>query len=304
MRRELLLVVFSTVLTLVGAELVLRHYFPQRTVQQFLKDQPAMYRSSEALFTELLPNFQGVLREAEFDTSIRVNSLGYRQDEFDPHKSTQRRILVIGDSFTFGYGVEEPDTYPRVLERELNKDGNGNVSLPIEVVNAGVPTWWTDAYYLYLKERGLALEPDLILLGLFMGNDIDARDARRAIWPQVDADGLPLQTSTVHVRVENGHLVRVKRRARWRIPILRNSHVFQLLYTARRNLRRVQRPRIQSLSLYQSVYTQQTNTLIEKVKKLIVAMASLSRQRGAQFAVVMLPERQQISAISPVAYGN
>ena len=304
MRRELFLIVFSTVLALLGAELVLGHYFPQRTVRQFLEDRPAMYRSSEALFTELLPNFQGILREAEFETAIRVNSLGYRQDEFDPHKSTQRRILMIGDSFTFGYGVEESDSYPRVLERELTQTGSGNVSAPIEVINAGVPTWWTDAYYLYLKERGLALEPDLILLGLFTGNDIDARDARRAIWPQVDAAGLPLQTSTAHIRIENGHRVRVTRRARWRIPILRDSHVFQLLYTAQLNARRRVKPKIQSLSLYQPVYTQQTQAIVEKVKKLIIAMASLSQQRGAQFAVVMLPERQQISAVSPTAYGK
>ena len=121
-----------------------------------------MYRSTDVLFMELLPHLEGALRESEFDTSIRVNSLGCRQDEFTPHKGQGLRIVVVGDSFTFGFGVEEPDSYPRVLERQLAGVRTGNTLPPAEVINAGVLAWWTDTYYLYLEEYGLALEPDLV----------------------------------------------------------------------------------------------------------------------------------------------
>ncbi len=286
MRKEVLLTVFSIALALFGTELALGRWFPQLTVQQVLKDRPAMYRSSNVLFMELLPRFQGGLRESEFDTSIRVNSLGYRQDEFKPHKGQGLRIVVVGDSFTFGYGVEEPDSYPRVIERQLAdvqlaEVRTSNELPPVEVINAGVPAWWTDAYYLYLKEYGLALEPDLVLLGLFMGNDIDGPDARSALWPRVDAAGLPLQIGSTNTRIENGRRVRVKRRSRWKIPLLRDSHVFQLLYTAQRNMRRALKPTIKARSLYQPLYSPQTNAIVEKVAKLIGAMARLSQEHGA-----------------------
>ncbi len=304
MRKEVLLTVCSLALAVFGTELVLGHWFPQLTVQQVLKDRPAMYRSSDVLFMELLPHFQGALRESEFETTIQVNSLGYRQHEFKPHKGQGLRILVVGDSFTFGYGVEEPDSYPRVIERQLAEVRTGNELPPVEVINAGVPAWWTDAYYLYLKEYGLALEPDLILLGLFMGNDIDGPDARSALWSRVDAAGLPLQIGSTNTQIEKGRRVRVKRRSRWKIPLLRDSHVFQLLYTAQRNMRRALKPTIKARSLYQALYSPQTNAIVKTVRKLIGAMARLSQEHRARFAVVMLPERGQVSAASQAAHGE
>ncbi len=304
MRKETLLTIASTAIALLGGELFLERWFPQLTVQQALKDRPAMYRSSDVLFMELLPDFQGTLRESEFDTSIRVNSLGYRQDEFKAQKGQGLRIVVVGDSFTFGYGVEERDSYPRVLERLLAEVRTRNELLPVEVINAGVPAWWTDAYYLYLKEYGLALEPDLILLGLFMGNDIDGPDARSAIWPRVDAEGLPLQIGSTNTQIEKGRRVHVKRRSRWKFPLLRDSHVFQLLYTAQRNMRRALKPTIKARSLYQPFYSPQTKTIVEQVMNLIGAMVRLSQRHGARFVVVMLPERGQVSAASKATYGE
>ena len=121
-----------------------------------------MYRSSDVLFMELLHHFQGVLRESEFDTSIRVNSSRCRQDEFAPHKGQGLCVVVVRDSFTFGYRVEERDSYPRVLERQLAEVRTRNALPPVEVINAGVLAWWTDAYYLNLKKYGIALEPGLV----------------------------------------------------------------------------------------------------------------------------------------------
>lgn len=291
MRKETLLVISSLLFTLGIGEVALGLFFPQRTVNQYLQDRPAMFLANETLFMDLNPGFTGYLKEEEFKTDVSINSLGYRQHEFRLDKSAQTRVLVVGDSFTFGYGVEEADGYVRVLERELVA---ANASLNIEVINAGVPAWWTDAYYLYLKTRGLALDPDVVVLGLFMGNDVDARDARHAIWPETDAAGLPLAITSDRVRIDNGHRVRVKRRARWVIPVLRNSHLFQLLYTSGKNIGRQFSPKIQAKTLYQETYSAETEAIIVKVKKLIVAMATMTQAQNARFIVAMIPERTQV----------
>jgi len=291
MRKETLLVVISTVTALVLAEVFLSLFFPQRTVRQYLTDRPAMFRADETLFMTLEPDFEGYLKEAEFRVGVSINSLGYRQAEFDPRKGSQYRILVVGDSFTFGYGVEESEGYVRVIEQELNAHAPAK---DIEVINTGVPAWWTDAYYLYLKTRGLDLDPDVVVLGLFMGNDIDARDARHAIWPEVDEEGLPLATTSERVRIDHGHRVRTEWRVRWKIPILRNSHLFQLLYSSGKNIGRLLNPKIQAATLYEPSYSAETQAVIEKVKMLIEAMARLSSERDVRFVVAMIPERNQV----------
>ena len=291
MRKETLLLVFSTLFALILAEITLSKFFPQRTVNQYLHDRPAMFRPNDILFMDLKPNFSGFLCEEEFKTDIFINSKGYRQGEFEAKSDTGTRVLVVGDSFTFGYGVEESDGYVRVAERELRQSISAG---SVEVINAGVPAWWTDSYYLYLKTKGLELDPDVVVVGLFMGNDIDARDARHAIWPSVDKNGLPLATTSKRVLIDNGHRVRAKRRTRWVIPFLRNSHLFQLLYSSVKNATRLIKPKVQAETLYQATYSVETEQVVDKVKALLVGMSNLTRASGAHFVVAMIPERTQI----------
>ncbi len=46
------------------------------------------------------------------------------------------RIMGLGNSFTFGWGVNDDQTFMRILERRLRKAGH-----KVEVLNAGVPAW-------------------------------------------------------------------------------------------------------------------------------------------------------------------
>jgi lysophospholipase L1-like esterase len=78
------------------------------------------------------------------------------------------RILLIGDSFTVGANVQEREAYGQVLEQLLNE----STSKPIEVVNTGVGGWNPYQYAQFLEHYGAQYEPDLILVGLFVGNDI------------------------------------------------------------------------------------------------------------------------------------
>ncbi len=98
-----------------------------------------------------------------------ANSQGLRDDEVEiPKPPGVFRILALGDSFTVGANVEQDDAYPQVLERLLNDSGKGR----IEVVNAGVGGWSPFQYAQFLDNYGLRYEPDLVLVGLFVGNDI------------------------------------------------------------------------------------------------------------------------------------
>lgn len=95
-----------------------------------------------------------------------INSTGFRGPELRKDGGG-RRVLAVGDSVTYGLGVRQEEAYPRVLEELLPG---------LQVVNAGVGAWAPVQYRLFLEKRGLALEPDLVIVGLFVGNDITAMD--------------------------------------------------------------------------------------------------------------------------------
>jgi hypothetical protein len=75
----------------------------------------------------------------------------------------RRRILAFGDSFTFGEGVSDAETYAAALEDLL--PGH-------EVINFGVHGYGHDQMLLYLREEGVRYHPDVVLLG-FVGIDMD-----------------------------------------------------------------------------------------------------------------------------------
>ena len=72
----------------------------------------------------------------DFEGSVTINSLGFRGHEIERKKSKDRfRIVVIGDSFTFGLGVGDFLTYSAQLEKILNVADKNQ----FKVLNLGVP---------------------------------------------------------------------------------------------------------------------------------------------------------------------
>jgi hypothetical protein len=106
---------------------------------------------------------EAILESSEFRTRVRTNALGFREPRLPgPKPPGVRRIVALGDSFTQGYGVEEDEAYPRLLEGLL--DG-------VEVINLGVGASCPLDYAANFEEVGRAYEPDLVLVGL-MTNDV------------------------------------------------------------------------------------------------------------------------------------
>lgn len=96
-----------------------------------------------------------------------ANNEGLRNREVGPKPPGAFRILVLGDSFTEGAGVEEEEAYPQVLEKILRRRS----ARAVEVVNTGVGGWDPFQYAQYFERHGLAFAPDLVLVGFFVGND-------------------------------------------------------------------------------------------------------------------------------------
>jgi lysophospholipase L1-like esterase len=100
-----------------------------------------------------------------------TNIYGLRGDDFDlvPSENTYR-ILVLGDSFTYGCGARFEDTFPKQAELLLNARGDKTT---FEVINAGKPGLNTLEEMRYLKAEGWKFQPDLVVVQ-FYANDLQA----------------------------------------------------------------------------------------------------------------------------------
>ncbi len=93
---------------------------------------------------------------------VTTNSQGFRDEDVpDPRPPAGLRIIALGDSSTFGYGVRREETYPALLEGALAGRFPGR---PIEILNAGTPGWSSGNGLAFLVSEGLSWKPDIVLV--------------------------------------------------------------------------------------------------------------------------------------------
>jgi len=157
---NLSLVLFSTLFALFLSEIALRligmksmYVSPAR--DQFCKHAPVLGWAHR-------PGQEGMFETPQFHTSVRINEKGLRDRSHSyTRQNASKRIVVLGDSFAWGYGVEEPDRFSQLLEK----------SMDVEVINAGVSGYSTDQELLWYKNEGIKYETDLVIVEL-AGNDV------------------------------------------------------------------------------------------------------------------------------------
>ena len=111
-----------------------------------------------------------------------VNPSGFRGPAFRPKAPGTGHLIFLGDSFTFGEGVHNNDTYPQVAARLLRKDEQR-----VEVFNLGVGGYNTSQEAQVLKLFGLDLQPDVVVVGYTLN------DAEPPLYQVDPASGKPVR---------------------------------------------------------------------------------------------------------------
>ncbi len=147
----------------------------QREHQQMIEvlglpDLNGTMMPDESLFWKLRPNLDvtvnGHVRGHPISFHVTTNDQGLRSPP-SPPKTAALRVLALGDSCTFGVGVDDGATWPAQLQgvlRTLGRDA--------EVINAAVPGYTAYQGLKFLEARGPALRPDIVLVE-FGFNDAD-----------------------------------------------------------------------------------------------------------------------------------
>ena len=108
----------------------------------------------------LRPGWHGQTRDGR---TVRLNGAGFRGPAAGAGAAGRRRVVLLGDSLTFGTGVEDGETFAAQL---------AGLAPALEPVNLGVSGYGTDQELLLLEREGLPLEPAVVVLDVCVGNDI------------------------------------------------------------------------------------------------------------------------------------
>jgi lysophospholipase L1-like esterase len=119
-------------------------------------------------------DFEAEAREFMRRVAPQQNADGFRDESFDrPRAGGERRVLVIGDSFAFGFGIDDrARTFPAALEAELSS------AHPTDVFNAGVPGADSERELAVLEQTLPRVDPDLVLLAWFV-NDAESNACKQ-----------------------------------------------------------------------------------------------------------------------------
>jgi hypothetical protein len=202
----------------------------------------------------------------------RTNSHGWRDAETSYEKPAGiRRIVALGDSFTFGVGVDDAERYTEVLE---------SMTGGLEVLNLGMNAVGTDQELLYLETEGVRYSPDIVLCALFEGNDFtDVSYDRNSFWPKP------------YFRLEEDRLVEVPPARSWDVRLRMCGYLGEALYRV-----------VQRWTAYRVVAPEwKDRDTLPLLVALLTRMNADAEKAGAHFAVFLIRSNDRPGAADSLA---
>jgi len=162
--RRLILWMMLALFVVLSVEALLQlAYFAQAGSFLFQRALAPLYEADPVRCFRLKPDLVLAHRTNEFSTDIYTNSQGFRTDAARRAVSLEKepgvtRILVLGPSFAFGWGVDHEQTFATLVGEELRRRGHR-----VEVINAGVPSQGSAEQLCWLRAEGWRYRSDIIL---------------------------------------------------------------------------------------------------------------------------------------------
>jgi len=260
----------AIVLVLVGSEMAVRRTNPRYLERVSLDDLAYLHTYSPVYGWTPRPSFRYTLAGSE----TTINRLGYRGREVAAARTPGRpRVVMLGDSITFGYGVRDGETFSAVME---------SLAPPLEVVNLGVQGYGTDQELLKLEREGFAYAPDVVVLNVCLANDLLDNAAARSIY-----DGVYPKP---YFRLEGDRLVEVAEHVVLspprRLALLLSQR--SALFNALLDLSRVDRARYLR-ELAGRMEAEPAEPAFAVTFALVRRMDELTRAHGSRFVALLYP---------------
>lgn len=209
-----------------------------------------------------LPNIEKRGEWWSANVPARTNSRGWRDDE-TPLERTDgvRRVVALGDSFTFGMAVDFGERFTERLEHDVRA---------LDVVNLGLNASGTDQQLRILELEGLRYSPDVVVLVALMANDLkDIAHDRKNFFPKP------------HYFLHDGALELVPPREDWLVRLRCSSYAVELA------LRPFDHRRVSTTV----AAAWQEHDVVPLFAALVKRMHDVARAAGAEFLVALIYPR-------------
>lgn len=282
---NLLLCLFSILLTLLIMEAASRTFFPSKMYYAsspksfFIQHDPEIGWTNKKDISG--PYYTPNTTEPVF---VRTNSFGQRGGSVNLEKTGgKKRILILGDSNAFGYAIKEENMFSSLLSEQL--------SASYEVINSSVFGYGTDQQLLLLKREGLRFNPDIVLIA-FSAGDLSEN--------MFSIDG---GYSKPYFKLSKGELILKNtpvpkkapyRRSESKGSILKNllykkSHLYRLIFQRLASSHPFMVDSVQEMDNEEGMLT--TVALLNEIKK-------VCRENNSHLIVMLIPHGQIIDAAS------
>ena len=283
---RLALSVAAIVVSLSVCEVLLRLLAPQRIASAGV-EREFFCKFDPTLGWVPIPNLTARHERDGFSVVVHQNAFGLRaSDSLQPtRQSKQSRILVLGDSYVWGYGVEQ---WQMMTAPEVQRSA--------ELIDFGVSGYGTDQEYLFYLRLGTKFDVDKVDLVVTPYNDVEEdlsseeydRDKPFFV---VEQGKLVLHTEHIHERNVRTFINRLRF----------HSQVINLFDSAIRNLRnwmKLRRLRMasqpQERPLNENDVTERDREGVALTAKIIAALRDCVTARGEKFSVVFVPYKPHI----------
>lgn len=153
-------IVITILLVVAGVEWVLRLMNSSTASSESMDDGFILY--DDQLGWKLNPGWQGRHLHHDFEVTYRINEVGLRGNSED--LLAAQNVFFLGDSFTFGLGVGEGETFTEWMNSQATESG-------VVYSNLGIPGYAPDQQLIFLESL-LKYEPDYVVWVIYLGNDL------------------------------------------------------------------------------------------------------------------------------------
>lgn len=172
---NLLAIVIIILVLFAVCEALIRVYLAHNTVYDIEMTRYAMSVKQDSENQKIGHVHKPGVEMELMDVNVSINSDGLRDKEYPVERGSEYRIVFLGDSLTFGWGVEIEDTFQYILEEELSK------SSPTEVINFGTGNYNTEQEVNLFFDKGVKYDPDKVVLFYFI-NDAEVTPEKSGLW--------------------------------------------------------------------------------------------------------------------------
>ncbi len=258
------------------AEIVVRTCCPQVT-------GPSEWSFDPDLGLISVPNHHGTRSfPGIFSYHFTNNSMGLRGSREYSEKPEGLRILLLGDSFTYGIGVNDDQTFAHITEKNLK-----DVTPHLEVMNAGVPSTGTDYALRFYTARGWRFGSRIVVL-CFYSNDFQDNEHQRSYL--VNADG-SLTPTTINPKWQMRNILVKSSFYNWLMSWSQAGNLLRVVATAIFGKNWITSAWFDQ-SQYKNGYSDDSN--VRKTKILINNLKNAILKQNAAFYIFYIPDKNDV----------